>query len=236
MVRQTPEFEDLTAEQQRFQFDPSGSTHRDRTLAEYAGRFGFLRKQTFLNLVSTPLSSTDQTVFADFGCGEGIALKEFLQFAEKRGQKNQVRVIGIDLIDLEGNEQNQNIEFMQDDIETVTLPSPVDLATLCDVLLWTRNPLAALANAAAQTKRGGLICANWLERVRNVQTLEILSADLSGFEIVASTKDKSGLALRKNNSVTDPEELLKDWFGNIPKLERRTYFGPQLGHHFFYSL
>lgn len=253
MFKDNQELEALANQQREYQFDPSGSTIRKRTLGRYAYLFG-LPSKYFFKLIEDLLNTTEQTVFVDFGCGDGLALRQFLLLAKSLGKRGQARALGVDL--LEPNEdalkfhrklsaEDLRPEVLHADIDTVNLLTVADLTTLCNTLLWTKNPLQALANAIVQTREGGLIGADWLERIKDSQTKPIFTTqfyrqgkcEIPGFEVLNIVKSPvSRLVLRKTTDIQNSEELFSRWFGVTPKLQTRAYSGPQRGFHFFYSL
>jgi len=59
----------------------------------------------------------------------------------------------------------RNVEFVQGDIRTISLPAPFDAAVGRLVLLYFADPVAALARIATQVRAGGIVAFQEIEMV-----------------------------------------------------------------------
>lgn len=245
------DLERLAEEQTEHQFPPNPLNNiiRSRTLAEYSSEFGMPSEWLATYLTELVLTQ-DKVVFADLGCGDMVALVEALKLADKLGKDN-LRAIGIDVLPPDPNAifasyRKYTPEFTRADIDNSRFPEMADLVTLCNVLLWTRDPLSALANAAAQTKVGGVICANNLNGIYETvgeQTYQSLfrkriymqNGEFAGFQLLNNLSSfPEAVVLRKVDPLNTPEEIAQAWLGSIPKLHLRTSAGVRGGFDYYY--
>lgn len=225
---------DLVKEQQALQFNTTYRgvrTIRNRLLSDYSAEF-YMPKEWLKTHLSEIITKQDKVVHVDLGCGDGVALTEALLLADSL-KRNNLRAIGVDILPPDRRAifppyRKYQPEFRKDNIDEFTFPEAADLVTLCYVLRWTRDPLCALVNAAAQTKVGGIVCANNIDRILDAKCNNLglndslfygRREDFPGFQLQSEpSNDPATIVLKKVDEMTKPEEILQSWFGRIPQL------------------
>jgi len=233
--------EDLTrlAEEQaglQFPADKLKKTIRSRTLSEYSSVFG-MPNEWLKNHLTKLISSEERAVFVDLGCGDEVALTEALRLADILG-RNNLRAIGVDVLPPDPKAiffayREYQPEFQIADIDTFEFPEAADIVTLSNVLFWTGDPLRALANAAAQTKVGGVICAEALVRINETseqhkqeplfqKRIAMHNGQFAGFQLLHKTNNwLDAVVLQKIEPLDTPEAVQEAWFGAVPQLQLR---------------
>lgn len=252
MPRSQESLEELTKEQHGFQFPPNPSerTNRKRTLTDYEHTFN-LSPVWLRDYLRFLLRSTGRAVFVDLGCGDMVALVDALKLSEQIDSKGSIRAIGVDVLPaypeaMAATNRGFKPEFIRADIDDFQFPEKADLVTLSNVLLWTRDPLKALANAAAQTRVGGIICANAVEIINDLAdehpydspfagVINRETGELPGFRLENKPHlNPRELVLRKLEPIDTSADVLLAWFGNIPVLDHRINDGMTRGFQYYY--
>lgn len=245
----------LEAEQRVFQLSSQkvgGSGNR--FLGEYSFIFG-MPYHWFEDKLQELILEKELTTFLDLGCNNGATLRHAMKLASELGRAENLRAIGVDALPLADTISHTPLpaelkmyepEFRKDDIETFRFPANVDFVTICATLMWTRDPVAIIANAASQLSVSKYLGVNNLTRINieDGQTSETLleliarkKGKLSGFEALnREPGDSGGHFLVKVEPLSDHEEILARWFGSIPILDRRTHNQRINGFDYYYKV
>lgn len=182
-------------EQKGYHFKEGSETERDRTLRDYCVSFNIDNNVLDRKILEFS-NSREGCVFADYACGDGVALREAKALAKKYGVGNKVKTFGIDAFLPDEQKIKDRIRdfpkdyspnlvmpefrptFYEADIETVRLPEKTDIATIAEALYYTRNPLKVVVNILSQSKKGGLIFINGLTRLRLTDSPDIRGRSL----------------------------------------------------------
>lgn len=241
-------YETLKVEQTALQLNRELGPPRHRALSEYSRDFD-MGTAWLPRYVQNLISSQPSSVYIDLGCGDGMALRDAKRIARKN--EGSIRTIGVDIlepdwelaklkmrrgadpIDCQLAEEDYAPELYEGDIDVFEFPEPADLVTLSSVLYWTGDPLQALANAASQVKVGGVLCANGLSAIDetdgrmkgNLFNARIFARNqpVEGFTILSENKSYAdAVVLQKTDDISNPSEILNNWFGAVPMLTDRN--------------
>lgn len=247
-MRLTPELKRLRDEQAEFQTN----TVRSRTLSTYSRDFHMNNK--WLNdFIVNLIIYNSKSVYVDLGCGNTIALRQARFLAANLRQDRRLTTYGVDILPADLHKVKIEIERISnlgiskqvlkkkydpvliiDNIDSVKFPELADLVTISSALLWTKDPLRAFANAAAQTRVGGVLCANALDVIRATgEKPPLIKNTLPGFEQLTPGNNS---VLRKTESFQSADEVLEHWFGKVPKFKRRRWVKRQTSFNHYYML
>ncbi len=176
----------LIAEQHEHQI--IGRTERTHGLLDYACILDWTDlmheeckdyTRAFDHIIDAILAKNHQAVWVDLCCGNGAALRCGKHALERRGiDPTRLRTFGYDLLPADHRvledcarrfprtlpaqitDERYAPTHLREPIETARFPEQPHLVTAVNALMWVRDPLQAIANAAAQTRIGGILSMN----------------------------------------------------------------------------
>ncbi|HII16091.1 MAG TPA: methyltransferase domain-containing protein [Nanoarchaeota archaeon] len=245
------ELEALVAEQRTLQrvMTPEMGYSRYRTINEYSDFFRSIG-YTLGSLLETIITKQGHAVWADLGCGAGIALRQGKQYLKQRGMNPEnLRTYGYEAapipdrkiaaelpkrsIDSDVLDKRYEPKIIQADAAAAAFEEPPDLITGIYLLFWTKDPLKVFANAARQLKTTGVVCLNNFSSLKtpfHVSVLEYIEAThnnrLPGFKRLTECSSSNTLLATKVSGQDD--------FTYGLRLASRTQQGPGFGFDYVY--
>jgi hypothetical protein len=168
------------------------------------------REKGIKRLLEDYIKQKGSVVWADLGCGNGIALRQGKIYLESIGiDPSKLHAYGYDALPPNRDEikrqimlypKDYNYQLLlkrnepiikQMDIATVKFEEKPDIITAFDVLFWTKNPLKIFANAIKQSNLGATICLNRTEFMMRVYNPKDNHPEINIFEKICSNSSTS---------------------------------------------
>ena len=137
-----------------------------------------------------------EAVWYDACCGQGRALVEAEQQFSATEWGRQVRIVGVDLVDMFLPEKASGVQLISADVAAFALERPADLITCVHGLHYLGDKLGFLQKAYAMLAPGGELVGHL-----DPNNLRLVGSDLPLWRRAVSLARKNGVALELKNHV-----------------------------------